>query len=628
MPTLSPHGVEELSDTLKREDDYVYDTLGGKYIPRTVVNSWRLIPTKGLQNAESRRVAYRLNSFQNLYYFAINVLHKDKFQVTTPLSRNLHFQMCMVVMKDGLKEVIEIPRDHYKSTVYSECFPIWRALPFTNQDEDLMGRFGATPMYLEWMRKAHNQDIKIILVSEVQKNAEKLGRRTRNHYENNEFFARLFPEIIPDGKSGVWTNQSLHQKRSEKSSGDGEGTFDFIGVGGALQSTHYDLAIEDDLVGREALKSETVMLDTIEYHQLLAGAMDADAKNAGRDFDEIVVGNRWSYKDLNSHIRTNEQYFNFTRHSALGGCCSLHPLGEPIFPEAFSVAKLARYKQRFGTYFFSCQWLNFPINPERCKFSLANLRYFHYEFDNSGSTFLRDERAGELPHGRDYKTGTDLGRKKRPIKIRHKVFEGDVEEDISPRNLTRYMVVDPNHAGAKGRCRHAISITGVRQDRRRIYLLKEWAKACSVQEFVDTIFKLALAFKITTIHLETVAAQKYLKFHLEYFITVNRDKSEWAGIEYIRIADLKSSNTENAKIERIDSFVPITERKEFWVNADDCAIVREEMETYGNRGALIDLLDTLGYGTQVWNFEDQDEAELEALLHTQQQRFIRAQARA
>jgi hypothetical protein len=149
-----------------------------------------------------------------------------------------------------------------------------------------------------------------------------------------------------------------------------------------------------------------------------------------------------------------------------------------------------------------------------------------------------------------------------------------------------------------------------------------------VQEFVDTIFKLALAFKITTIHLETVAAQKYLKFHLEYFITVNRDKSEWAGIEYIRIADLKSSNTENAKIERIDSFVPITERKEFWVNADDCAIVREEMETYGNRGALIDLLDTLGYGTQVWNFEDQDEAELEALLHTQQQRFIRAQARA
>jgi len=47
--------------------------------------------------------------------------------------------------------------------------------------------------------------------------------------------------------------------RTKTNAGDGEGTFDFIGVGGALQSTHYDLAIQDDLVGREASKSETIM---------------------------------------------------------------------------------------------------------------------------------------------------------------------------------------------------------------------------------------------------------------------------------------------------------------------------------------------------------------------------------
>jgi hypothetical protein len=622
---MSAPPLIQMHDALKREDDYVFDSLGGKYIPRTVINSWRLIPVHALTDDRSKQKAYRLNSQANLYYFAVNVLRKTKFQQTSDLRRNLHFQMCMVVMKDGLKEVIEIPRDHYKSTVFSECFSIWRALPFTDEDEDTMMTLGATPMYIEWMRKVHNQDIKIILVSEVTKNAEKLGRRTRNHYENNEFFKKLFPEIIPDAKSGVWTNQSLHQKRSSAATGDGEGTFDFIGVGGALQSTHYDLAIQDDLVGREALKSETVMLDTIEYHQLLAGAMDADAKNAGRDFDEIVVGNRWSYKDLNSYIRTNEQYFNFTRHSALGGCCNLHPLGEPIFPEAFSVAKLARYKQRFGTYFFSCQWLNLPINPERCKFNLGDLRYFHYEFDDSNTTHFADDDGRTVPFTRNYQSGKELGKPRR-VKIRHHVAEGDVDEDIFPRSLTRYMVVDPNHAGAKGRCRHAISITGVRQDTRRIYLLKGWAKACSIQEFVETIFRFAIGFKISTIHLETVGAQKYLKFHLEYFITVNRDKPEWQGIEYIRIADLKSSNTENAKIERIDSFVPITERKEFWVNANDCDVIREEMETYGNRGALIDLLDTLGYGPQVWNFEQHDEKELAALLNAQQQRFVRAQS--
>lgn len=601
--------VKNLRGQVIKDEDYEYDKLGAKHIPRQTVNSWRLIPTIAITDSSAKAAALRLNSFANLFYLAVQVLHKRKFQLNPDLKRNLHYQMCMVVMKDGLKEVIEIPRDHFKSTVYSECFPIWRALPFLTIDEDYMYTLGCSPLYIQWMHRAHNQDIRIILVSEVTKNAEKLGRRTRNHYENNQLFRQLFPEILPTTKN-VWTNTSLHQTRSAKNAGDGEGTFDFIGVGGALQSTHYDLAIEDDLVGRDALKSETVMTDIIEYHQLLAGAINADDTDAKRDFDEIVVGNRWSYKDLNSHIRDKEDYFNFTTHSALGGCCSLHPLGIPIFPEAFSIEKLARYKKRFGTYFFSCQWLNYPINPEKCKFELGNLRYFHYTQDDSGAAFVATEK------------------KPVRVKIRHHVAEGDVEEDIFPRNLTRYMIVDPNHAGAKGRCRHAITITGVRQDKRRIYLLYSWAKASAIQEFVNEIFRRAIAFKINTIHLETVGAQKYLKFHLEYFITVNRDKPEWSGIENIRIADLKSGNSENAKLERIDSFVPITERKEFWINANDCEQIKEEMETYGNRGALIDLLDTLGYGPQVWKFDEQDDEELAALISMQQSRFIRAMANA
>jgi hypothetical protein len=614
LPNVSQHNINVgvLRSQQIREDEFEYDELGGRYVPRSTINSWKIIPTTFIQDQKSKHAAFRLNAQANLFYFAVQVLHKKKFQLNPDLKKNLHFQMCMVVMKDGLKEVIEIPRDHFKSTVYSECFPIWRALPFSTEDEDLMYSLGATPLYIHWMKRAHNQDIRIILVSEVTKNAEKLGRRTRNHYEYNDLFRQLFPEILPTPQH-TWTNTSLHQRRTKANAGDGEGTFDFIGVGGALQSTHYDLAIEDDLVGREALKSETVMTDTIEYHQLLAGAINADDTDSKRDFDEIVVGNRWSYKDLNSYIRAKEPYFNFITHSALGGCCPLHPIGTPIFPEAFSIEKLARYKKRFGTYFFSCQWLNYPINPEKCKFELSNLRYYHYTYDDSGASFVATEK------------------KPVRVKIRHHVNEGDVEDDIFPRNLTRYMVVDPNHKGntAKtSRCRHAITITGVRQDERRIYLLKTWAKASSIGEFVEQIFKLALAFKIYVIHIETVGAQTYLKFHLEYFITVNKQKPEWSGIENIRFADLKSSNTENAKLERIDSFIPVTERREFWVNANESEQVVEEMEKYGNQGSLIDILDTLGYGPQVWKLDDVDEEELSLLLSARQNRFVRAMANA
>lgn len=830
---------------------YKIGQLGEAYIPRSVINSFRLIPIQKDWDEDSKKLAYRINSFANLFYFSVSLLNKNKFQLNLDPRKNLHLQMCLAVMKDGLKEVIEIPRDHYKSTVYSECFPMWRALPFTDKDADTLLRLGCSEIYIEWMKKAHKQNIRILLVSEVTKNAEKLGKRIRNHYESNAFFKSIFEEIIPDAKC-VWTNNSLHHKRTPEGMAFGEGTFDFIGVGGALQSTHYDLSVQDDLVGRDALKSETVMNDTIEYHKLIVGAMDADSEDGARDFDELVVGNRWSFKDLNSFIRLEEPYFNFITHSALGGCCRLHPYGTPIFPENFSFTKLARWKRRLGSYLFSCfpedapvlmadftekkisdlkigdeivgyntskylniekakveyinirkakiyeykvvcgteirairctedhkflrgnhrdrllydslhigdsivsvykplvkpseeeqrnldwlggildgegsctitniyisqspnanpdvwagihktlqelninytfrndseqfvltggrnliikfinhskmfkkerfikriwdrpgrlaedggsqctvlsktcigecnvyniqsstgnyvaygfavkncQFLNFPINPEKCKFEMPDLRYYEYVPDDSGATFIRTRE------------------KPVRVKIRHRVAEGDVDEDIFPKILDRYMVVDPNHAGNKGRCRHAITVTGVRQDKRRIYLLKHWAKAASEKEFVEQIFKIALQFKLTKVHLETVGFQKFLKFHLEYFQTVNKDKPEWKGIELIKFVELKSSNTENAKEVRIDAFIPIVERHEFWINTDDCEEVREEMKTYGNKGALIDILDTLGYGTQIWQFRETSEEELENFIEAQKNRFIRAMAHA
>jgi hypothetical protein len=599
---------QEVLDQVHRQEDFLYDELGASYVPRSVINSWKLIDASILKSQEAKKRAHRLNSHASLFYFAVRVLQKTKFQLNPNFRKNLHFQMCQVVMKDGLKEVIEIPRDHFKSSVYSECFPVWRALPFSTEDEDFMYRLGCSQLYIEWMRRAHKQDIRTLLVSETILNASKLGKKIRNHYDNNEFYKQLFPEILP-GPSNTWTDNSLHQKRTPKGTAHGEGTYDFIGVGAALQSRHYDLIVQDDLVGRDALKSETVMANVIEYHQLLVGAMDADVTNAGRDIDEIVVGNRWSYKDLNSHIRAEEPYYNFITHSALGGCCALHPQGEPIFPEAFNVAKLARYKARLGSYLFSCQYLNFPINPEKCKFNKKNLRYFHYERTTSALTY--NENRYDKDKKQSYR-----------VAIRHHVNEGDVEEDIFPRNLTRYMIIDPNHSGQKGRCRHAITITGVSQNPRRIYVLAVWAKAVDTNQFIEAIFHLAKAFAINTIHIETVAAQKYLKFHLEYYVQTQRALQP--EIAHIKFADLKSSTTANAKTERIDSVIPITERGELWVNANDCAELMEEIEAYGNKKGLIDILDTLGYGPQVWKFDDVDEEKLQNYFNLQQGRFRKA----
>lgn len=594
---------------------------GNTFVPRSTILGYNLVPPDAIADRETKKVAYKMNALMDLYYFATVVLGKSRFSKNPDKAKNLHYQMCLTVMKDGLKEGIEIPRDHFKSTVYSESFPIWRALPFGPREEDLFSNVGYSDLYVEWMRRTHSQDIRILLVSETIKNAIKLGTRISNHYQNTEFFRYLFPEIIPTEKE-TWTNESLHQRRTPSGRGQGEGTFDFIGVGAALQSRHYNVVVQDDLVGREARKSSIVMADTIDYHQILVGATDSDPDNPGRDFDEIVVGNRWSHDDLNSHIRAEEPYFSWTTHSALGGCCSLHPFGEPIFPEAFTREKLLRWKRRLGSYHFSCQFLNYPIDPSKSKINLADLRYFNFEKVTGA---LAIPKESELA----YKIfGTAKPQQYRTV-IRHHVAEGDVEKDVFPRNIDRYMTVDPNHggshlgqeAGKDGRCRHAIAVTGVSRDPRRVYLLDQWAKACPIKEFVKHIFFLAVKWKLRTVYVEAVASQKYLLYHLNEFVAdYQHIQPEIAGI---RFEALKSSNAAGAKAERIENFIPTIEAKELWLDVNNCAEFKEEAENFGQRKGLIDLLDVLSYGPQVWKFDTVSEEKVSDFLAKQKAQYIR-----
>ena len=576
------------------------------YIGRNVTNSYKIIPPAH-QDEKTLRTIHRMNCLGSFFYFCTVLLEKKKFQKNPNPDLNLHFQMCRVVEKDGLKEVIEIPRDHFKSTVYSECFPIWRALPFTDQDAAYFETLGYSDEYIRWMRYVHNQDIRILIVSEVNTNAIKLGSRISNTYNNNALFRYIFPEIIPDA-SCIQNNESFHQMRTNAGKGQGEGTFDLIGVGGALQSRHYDIVIQDDLVGRAAFESDLTMQKTIEYHQLLVGAFDAHIDSGGRDNDEIIVGNRWSYKDLNSYIRTNEQYFNFTTHSALGGCCNLHPFGTPIFPEAFTVEKLARYKKRLGSYLFSCQFLNTPINPAEIRFKLSDLR--RYEF-------IKDPNSVYTDVSMFNKTGVRVRQK---VMIKHKVRDGDVEPDIAPRNLKRYIIADPNHSGNDGRCRHAITVTGIAENPRRVYLLDVWAKSTGTDTFIETLLHLAVeVWKVEEIYLETIAAQKYIKYHLDYLIKERmRGDSRYQNL---KIKELKTPKTANAKKMRIDGLGPIFERGEFWVNTVGMDEFFEEFETYPS-GKLVDVLDTLGYGPQVWDFDTNTE-EIEAEILQRREQYKR-----
>lgn len=528
------------------------------------MQTFQPIPLVGLTPPQAIR-AMRTNCLGSLFYFIKVALKRKR------LTEHLHLPLCRALESERIKDIIEWPRDHFKTTIASEGLPMWNALPFSAQDEAELRRLGYGGEFIIWMKRVHDPCTRILLVSENITNASKLGTRIRRHFESNAIYRALFPETLPDA-SCIWTNYSLHVKRPANSDPHGEGTFDFLGVGGALQSRHYKKIIQDDLVGRKAVESPSIMEKTVEYHQLVAGAFDQE--DATLENDEIVIGNRWSFHDMNSWIRENESYFRVTRHAALGGCCPQHPADTPIFPEEFSFEKLQRLRTRLGSYMFSCQFLNDPAAPENSEFKQEWISTFRLVEDP-----ISNERV-----------------------IKHVVTDGVVRRDLNVSKLSLTMVTDPAHATnqASGRCRHAIIVLG-QSGEGNYYLLEAVAIQGDYTKYFDKLFQVAQKWRIRKVGFETVCAQKFAAYHINY---LNRFKP-WP----VRIVELKGeveapdgtlSRKKEWRIRNVLS--PIFEFGRFFMQKNENGIVHQdflaEFTTFP-KGRFVDQLDALAYAPQM-----------------------------
>lgn len=582
-----PAGLEPVRDTIQE----------------TQPHRWQEITIFDDLSASAKKAALRLNALGSLFYFSKVVLGHSR------LSPRLHGYMCRELERDTLRLVMEIPRDHFKTTVASVSAPMWWALPFLGEDEDLMLSLGYGEEWIRWMRRAHYSSARTLIASEVIGNARKIGAKIDGHYKSNSVFRFLFPSILPKD-TARWNQDSMCHNRLDGVY-HGEGTYDFIGVKGALQSRHYDRVVEDDLVGEKAINSDLVMESTIEWHRKLPGAFDSDPRRPGALGDQLVIGNRWSHRDLNSWIRANETGYEFHTHAADGGCCDTHPAGEPIFPEEFTVGKLESIRQTEGAYNFSSQFRNNPIAPEAIRFKESWLR--HYSLDvwkepkasaqivNWGqlSTAMREQVSGS-PEDAAEAQGAIPQRLR--VAITHDVQAGEIIEDIRAGDLDRIAFMDPNHSEERGRSRNAILIIGVYNRppaTRRIYLLETWAKASSHEEWLNAALStkpgsrgLAVKWRCHYLYIESeVAGQSGWKFAI-------RERMKSMGLDAsFTVRPLKTERSANAKDNRIISMESIYEAGLFWIPRIGCLDWKTEYGEYPN-GATKDLLDLTGYISQ------------------------------
>ena len=90
---------------------------------------FRTLSLEGLTDETVIHRAMRLNCLGSLFYFIRTALRRKR------LTEALHLPLCLTFEREHIKDVIEMPRDTFKSTVTSEGLSMWRALPFSEMDE-------------------------------------------------------------------------------------------------------------------------------------------------------------------------------------------------------------------------------------------------------------------------------------------------------------------------------------------------------------------------------------------------------------------------------------------------------------------------------------------------------------
>lgn len=498
----------------------------------------------------------RVRSLYSPYYLAKVVLGNTKLVPHLHLADTEQFVSRWA--RGQNRQFIEWPRAFFKTTTFTIGIGIWGVLPVCDEDHDYALNVLGLPKE-EWLLRAalHDQDATQLFAFETEDNSKKKLAQIRWHFEENELFRALWPEVAYTGSEPKWNDGCLILRRVGPRRKEAEGTFEAIGVGGALQSKHYSRVWEDDLVGERARKSDTMMADTIGWHGRLSGALENAVTS-----DRFGVSNRWGFNDLNSYIRNNEPDVVFYTRAAW----EPDPLtGEDrsIFPEEYPMSAL--FKIRDGASMsrvdFSCQYLNSPTLPGEREIDLTRRHY--YEVAEDGQLICS---CG----ARWY-----------------------------PSQLDRYMHYDPYNAKVTSTSCPAIGVVGTSPDE-HIFVLATWTYKGSYANIFDRLYSFNDQYRPRIFTYEDVANQNMCEFHWR----------EMAKTPAYRAAHRAPPRLEGAKtggkskeLRIRDHLFPIVEQRKFSTRRTMVGL-DSQFETFPHKvfDHDYDLLDMLAQGATVWQF--------------------------
>lgn len=443
----------------------------------------------------------------SLYLFARGILGYKDLTVRTHKDFCEWFQNPTERFKLGL-----MPRGHFKTTI---------------EMARIIQKLAADP------------ERRILLVNESSLNAEYMLREIAGHILNNELLLQVYPHLRLKNPKRDVTRSSLRIPR--------EGTYrepsvDTAGVTSRIVSRHYTDIHGDDIVSDEAMHSPTVMEKAMQFVNRLISL----TVNPNEDFIEII-GTRWAYRDVYSHIMENHPYFDvFIRKAIVEG-----PDGpEPFFPERYSMERF-QYIIENDPEQWSTQYANDPQDSLLMDFRKEWLQYFN------------------VVPGRE---------------IRYQDPDGTVHA-VNVRDLNTYIHVDPSMGESAMSDEFGITIPGL-SDRKLVFLLDAYKARIDPLQQVNKILEFAAFWNPKAIIIEGTGYQKALSYFL-------KEEMKRRGV-YYRVLDFKPS-TRKSKPARIrGALQPLFSTERVYIRRGLTEFV-EEYLSFG-RSENEHLMDSLAQG--------------------------------
>ena len=240
---------------------------------------------------------------------------------------------------------------------------------------------------------ALNPNIRILIANATLQNAKSFLREIKQHFERNDKLRELIGDQV--SREDKWTETEIIVKGRTKNLK--EPTIQVSGVGQSLVSQHFDLIIGDDLVNTESVNTPEQIEKTKNWFKMAMSLLEPGGK-------VWLIGTRYHFDDLYGWIIKEHPEYNPQVHSIYD------ENGNSIFPERFTPEIIDDIKKTQGSYLFSCQYLNSPVDDDNAKFKKSQIVYKETLPDKSFFTTMTVDRAYSLNKTADY-TGITIRKK-------------------------------------------------------------------------------------------------------------------------------------------------------------------------------------------------------------------------